>query len=185
MRRTCKNGVFFKYILSGCHNKGSRCSQWAHSSVLVSLAAEVNFPGRAPTTITTCVSTRMCKCKKLRKQCSNEYRCVFPVEGAIIWAVLWALLTRKLSVSIRLVLIFCVVLPQDLFLVDREQIWTLCLWFCEFWACSLSKHEWEKRMWGQAGCYTRACFSSRVYKKNDRVCNYDCAWRLHDRERSQ
>lgn len=80
-------------------------------------------------------------------------------------ASLQALTTWEHSVSIRPVLILRCILPRGLFLVDREQIWTLCLWFCDFWACSLSKHEWKKRMWGQTGCYTRACFSSRVYKK--------------------
>lgn len=53
-------------------------------------------------------------------------------------------MTWDYSVSIRPVLILHCILPWGLFLVDREQIWNLCLWFCDFWSCSLSKHEQKK-----------------------------------------
>ncbi len=137
-------------------------------------AAVLCFAGRAPNTIILCV----CVCVTYSKEnisVHDEYMWLFVcirectwlclcVKGVSISASL-TLTTWEHSVSIRPVLILRCILPRGLFLVDREQIWTLCLWFCDFWVCSLSKHEWKKRMWGQTGCYTRACFSSRVYKK--------------------
>lgn len=146
--------------------------RWGLSISITS--SSICFVGRAPNT-----SYCVCMCKTYSKEnisIHDEYIWLF-VWVCIIVVFAWErcvylsqprskLWWPESSQSQSGLCWFCTAFFHDgLFLVDGEQIWTLCLWFCDFWACSLSKHEWKKRMWGQTGCYTCACFSSRVYKK--------------------